>query len=97
MVLLAAEIYISQKEIAGYVFKDWWGTPSELILAYLSKYFKIVNFKTSSSISDISYHLKKHHIVIVNWWDNIDEDDYDNGHYSLAVEYNNKNINQFIR
>ena len=50
----------------------------------------MVNFKTNASISDISYHLKKDHIVIVNWWDDIDNDNHDNGHYSLALKYDNK-------
>ena len=95
MTLLAGDINISQAEISDYVYKEWWGTPSELIIAYLSKYFKIVDFKTDSlfydvSYRDISYLLNKKYVLIVGWWDDIDEDDYNNGHYSIITEYNNK-------
>lgn len=91
MALLTGGINISQTEIADYVYKEWWGTPSELIVAYLSKYFKIVDYKTNSSIDDVSFCLNKGHIVIVGWWDDIDEDDFSNGHYSIITEYDNKN------
>lgn len=89
MVLSAADIRKSQKEIAKDVCKEWWGTPQQMILAYLSRYFKIVNFKQDANFKDVSFHLKKGNFVILNWWDDFDVSD-PGGHYSIAVNYDNK-------
>jgi len=90
MALLASGIVKTQKEIAKDVYKDWWGTSQQLILAYLSRFFKIVNYKHDATMKDISLHLKKGHIVILNWWDDIDKDDVGGGHYSIAGDYDYK-------
>lgn len=86
MVLASCGIKKSQQEIAKYVYKKWWGTTQQIMVAYLSKFFKTVNYKQNAKFSDISAHLKKGHIVIVDWWDDFDEDSA-GGHYSIAVEY----------
>lgn len=90
MILLAAGIKKSQSEIAKDVYQKWWGTGQNIMLAYLSKFFKLVNFKINGRISDINYHLKKGHVVIVDWWDDLDGDDPD-GHYSIVIGYDKKN------
>jgi hypothetical protein len=91
MTLLAAGIEKSQAEIAKFICKNWFGTPSTLMLAYLSKFFKIVNYKAGSDFRDLSFHLKKDHVVIVNWWDDIDnENESDGGHYSIIGNYDGK-------
>ena len=92
MALLSAGIKKTQKEIAKDVYHEWWGTGQNITLAYLSRFFKLVNFKINGTISDINYHLKKGHLVIIDWWDDLDGDDPD-GHYSLVVEYDKKEKN----
>jgi ABC-type bacteriocin/lantibiotic exporter with double-glycine peptidase domain len=85
MILENAGINKSQKNIARYLYKSWFGTPRVLILSYLSKYFNVVNYKTNAKISDIAFHLKRNNIVLVNWFDdNMGQDDGD-GHYSLVA------------
>jgi ABC-type bacteriocin/lantibiotic exporter with double-glycine peptidase domain len=86
MILSVADIEIEQKQIAKNVLIPWWGTPQQIMLAYLSVFFKIVNYKINAKYKDISYHLKKENIIVVNWWD---EDD---GHYSIVDSYQNKEI-----
>lgn len=90
MALLASGIDKSQKEIAKDVYNDWWGTTQQIILAYLSKYFKVVNYKHDASFKDISFHLKSGHIVILDWWDDIDTASEPGGHYSIAADYDYK-------
>jgi hypothetical protein len=90
MALLACGINKSQNEIAKDVYKDWWGTAQQLILAYISRFFKIVNYKQDATLKDVSYHLKKGHIVILDWWDDIDTEDSGGGHYSIAADYDYK-------
>ena len=89
MVLARASIKKSQVEIAKAVYKKWWGTPQQMILAYLSKFFKIVNFKTNADFKDVYFHLKKGNSVILNWWDDFDEAN-PGGHYSIAIGYDGK-------
>ena len=89
MVLARAGIKKSQGEIAKDVYKKWWGTPQQMILAYLSRFFKIVNFKQNASLKDVSFHIKKGNFVILNWWDDFDENN-PGGHYSLAADYDSK-------
>jgi hypothetical protein len=67
----------SQLEIACFILKQWWGTSPDLLVAYLSRFFK-VNFKRNGTVSDIRKHLKAGHIVAVNWWDN------GGGHWSIV-------------
>ncbi|MGA3292035.1 MAG: C39 family peptidase [Candidatus Microgenomates bacterium] len=90
MVLLACGINKTQVEIARDVYKDWWGTTQQIILAYLSKFFKIVNYKHNATFKDISSHLKNGHIVILDWWDDVDKEDKADGHYSIAGDYDHK-------
>lgn len=90
MALRATGVKKTQSEIAKDVFKDWWGTTQQIMLAYLSRFFKIVNYKNNSTFKDISFHLKKGHIVIVNWWDDLDKDDTAGGHYSIVADYDFK-------
>ena len=81
IIFSACNIKKSIYEIAWYVYKGWWGTPSQLFIAYLSKFFVLVNYKMNATISDIAAHLKLGHIVIINWWDK------DGGHYSIVSSY----------
>jgi ABC-type bacteriocin/lantibiotic exporter with double-glycine peptidase domain len=81
MVLSACGIKKSLRSIARDVYVPWYGTPSALLIAYLSKYFSLVNYRTGATISDISRHLTMGHILIVNFWDNGD------GHYAIISEY----------
>jgi ABC-type bacteriocin/lantibiotic exporter with double-glycine peptidase domain len=90
MALLSVGIKKKQKDIAREVHKDWWGTTQQIMLAYFSRFFKIVNYKHNATFKDVSLHLKMGHIVILNWWDDIDEEDTGGGHYSVAVDYDHK-------
>ena len=90
MALLACGIKKSQNEIADKVYKDWWGTTQQIMMAYFSRYFKVVNYKHDATIKDVSLHLEEGHIVILDWWDDIDEKDEPGGHYSIAGSYNSK-------
>jgi ABC-type bacteriocin/lantibiotic exporter with double-glycine peptidase domain len=89
MVLARVGINKSQAEITKSVYKKWWGTPQQMILAYLSKFFKIVNYKQSAALKDLSFHLKKGNIIIVNWWDDLDGE-FPEGHYSIVGDYSSK-------
>ena len=89
MVLGKCGIEKTQGEISRDVYKNWWGTPQQMILAYLSRFFKIVNYKHNATFRNISFHLNKGNIVILNWWDDFDED-IAGGHYCLAINYDNK-------
>jgi len=89
MVLAYCGIDKSQSEIKKYVHKKWWGTPQAMVLAYLSKFFKIVNYKQNATFKDITFHLKKGNVVVVNWWDDLDGE-LPGGHYSIVGDYDNK-------
>ena len=89
MALAAGGIRKPQKDIARAVYKSWWGTTQQAIFAYLSKYFKRLNFRENSKLADVRYHLAKRHIVMVNWWDDFIPEDID-GHYTLLVGYSQK-------
>ena len=84
-ILAGAGVYVAQKEIAKDIFIPWWGTPQQLMLAYLSRYFEKVNYKHGSTIRDISFHLDKGHICIVNFWDNFLDGEEGDGHYSIVA------------
>jgi ABC-type bacteriocin/lantibiotic exporter with double-glycine peptidase domain len=92
MVLFACDINRPQWLIAKDILKSWWGVSHQLMLAYLSMYFKLVNYKNSATLKDIRYHLDNGHIVVVNWWDNIEDETVGDGHYSIVAEYHNKKI-----
>jgi hypothetical protein len=64
--------------INHYVYKPFWGVCPQLFVAFLSRYFSTINFKTNSSVKDVAYHLNKNNIVVLNWWDS------NNGHYSIV-------------
>jgi hypothetical protein len=78
MILSACGIKRPLWFINYYVYKPFWGVCPQLFIAFLSRYFSLVNFKVGADIRDISYHLLKNHIVVLNWWDS------DNGHYSIV-------------
>jgi len=86
MGLLSAGIKKTQREIAKDVYQGWWGTTPQIMLAYFSRFFKDVNYKNNSTIEDLSAHLAQGYIVIVNWWDDIDKDDIEGGHYSIVED-----------
>jgi hypothetical protein len=89
MVLSACGIKKSIQEISKHIYKEWYGSPYILIVAYLNKFFSTVNYKTGATISDISAHLKLGHILIINFWDRA-EDGTEDGHYAIVSDYNNK-------
>lgn len=86
MVLASAGKRIPQAKIAKDVMLKWWGTTQDTLYAYLSNFFKDLNFKSGATVSDLTYHLEAGHVIIVNWWDDLDPEDAD-GHYSLALAY----------
>lgn len=89
MILAAAGIEKSQREVAKSVDLDWWGTTQDITIAYLSKFFNKLGFKEDASIEDIETYLKKGHLVIVDWWDDLGEGKSE-GHYSLVGGVNQK-------
>ena len=89
MVLKAAGFRKSQKAIAKDVYIKWWGTTQQILIAYLSRYFKNVRYKRNSSLADISRKLNKGSIVIANWWDDLDDSDAD-GHYTIVAKYDKR-------
>lgn len=90
MALSYAGVRKRQETIAKAVYKDWWGTSHQLMYAYLKKFFKEINFKNHATVPDLIKHIEKGHIVIVNWWDNLDLNVQESGHYSIAIAYNKK-------
>jgi len=86
MALDAVGVTVSQSEIAKDIYLEWWGSPQQLVLAYLSRYFKAVNYKHNSTIHDVSFHLNKGNIVIVNFWDDFLDGEEGDGHYSVVAE-----------
>jgi ABC-type bacteriocin/lantibiotic exporter with double-glycine peptidase domain len=84
MALAYSGIRKSQKVIARDVYLNWWGTSNEIMITYLSKYFRDLGDKKNSKIKDIQLHFKRGHLIIINWWDN-------DGHYSIISEINSKN------
>jgi ABC-type bacteriocin/lantibiotic exporter with double-glycine peptidase domain len=91
MILSQVGINKTQEEIAKDVFISWWGVSQQIMLAYLSQYFSITNYKNNSKISDVSFHLKNNHIVVLNWWDDLD-DSYGDGHYTIVEKYVDKKL-----
>jgi hypothetical protein len=68
-------------EIARYTWKWWYGTPYILMVAYLNKFFWLVNYRTGATLEDIKKHLKAGHICIINFQDG------DDGHYAIVSNY----------
>lgn len=87
MALLASGIVKTQEEIAKDVYQEWWGTTHQIMIAYLSRFFKQVSYKQDSTIEDVSQQLEKGYVVILDWWDDIDKEDEPGGHYSIVGEY----------
>ena len=86
MVLAGAGIKKSQSSIARSTYLSWWGTTHDTIFAYLTGYFKNIDFKIDSNLYDIDKHLMQKHTIVVNWWDNMDEPKNEaDGHYSLII------------
>jgi hypothetical protein len=88
-ILAAAGINKTQKEIAKDVYLKFWGVGRQIMLAYLSLFFKIVNYRDNSQIGDVIPHLRKNHAIVLNWWDDI-ESGYEDGHYSILADYDPK-------
>lgn len=85
MVLAYAGIRKSQKTIAKDIYFPWWGTTNHALIAYLSHFFKKHGSQSNSSINELEKHLKNKHLIIVNWWDDIDSKTTPDGHYSLVI------------
>lgn len=81
----ASGIEKSQAQIAREVHKKWWGTEQRLILAYLSRFYERLGYKENATLWDLSYHLNRNDMVMVNWWDDL-SGSYADGHYSIAAE-----------
>lgn len=60
------------------------GTTQHSLFAYLSKFFGRIGFKEDARFQHVRYHLSRGHIVIVNWWDDLEEGAGDDGHYTLV-------------
>lgn len=87
MVLFANGIKKKQRDIAKETYKAWWGTNQQMMVAYLSKFFKIVNYKHNSTTTDILFHLNKGNIVVVDWMDDMDYREPEGGHYCIVGDY----------
>ena len=86
-ILAGTGVLVPQNEIAKDIYLDWWGSPQQLVLAYLSRYFKKVNYKHSATIRDIAFHLnQREDICIVNFWDDFLDGEIGDGHYSVVAE-----------
>jgi ABC-type bacteriocin/lantibiotic exporter with double-glycine peptidase domain len=83
MVLDTIGVQEKQQDIARKIFKPWYGTASDLIWGYLSKYFGVVDYLDHMFIDDLTYCLDKNYIVVVH---------LDEGHYCIVIEYNKKSI-----
>lgn len=91
IILKSVGIKKTQSQIAKKVFKEWYGTSQGLLVAYLSKYFKKLNYKKNASISNIKKYLKNNYIVVVDWWDDLDDLPAD-GHYCIVLKLDHKFI-----
>lgn len=91
MMLLAVGVQKTQAEIAKDTYLPWWGTPNHVIIAYLSQYFTKVDFSTETTLVELKKHIDAGHLVLVNWMDNLDPEDAEDGHYSLVAGYSTKN------
>lgn len=81
MVLSACGIKRPIGDIARHIWKKWYGTPPQLMAAYLAKFFDDVWYHDESTISYIRSHIDRGYIVIVNWHDETE------GHYSIVSGY----------
>jgi hypothetical protein len=84
IILNAAGIKKSIYEIAAHVWKWWYGSSFILVVAYLKKYFSLVNYRTGASIGDIKKHLSLGHVCIINFQSEGE------GHYALVVSHDGK-------
>ena len=87
MILDSIGIEKSQKQIARAIYKSWWGTPTDLLYGYLSKYFEYVNYRDYMVIDDLSYYLKMYYAVIAH---------IDMGHYCIVSACNNNDNNKDV-
>ncbi len=90
MVLKAAGIEKSQKSITNDVYQQWYGTAPQIILAYLSRFFNSLGYQEKATKSDLIFHLKKKRLIIVDWWDDLNPDEWPDGHYSLVLAFDKK-------
>ena len=90
MALSAVGIDKTQAEIVADTNISWWGVDTSIMIAYLSRFFSELGFLTGAAIEDIEKHLNKGHFVIVDWWDDLDDDPADppDGHYSIIAGVN---------
>jgi ABC-type bacteriocin/lantibiotic exporter with double-glycine peptidase domain len=89
MILLAVGINKSQESIEKDVNLSWWGTTEDITIAYLSQYFTSLGYKNNSTLRDITSHINKGNIVILDWWDDLSQGEPD-GHYSIAASFDSK-------
>jgi hypothetical protein len=80
MVLSACGIVVPIVTIADHVWKEWYGTPPQLMAAYLATYFGSVGYEQEGTVGGIRQYLKEGMIVIVNWRDG------NEGHYSIVSD-----------
>lgn len=79
MILDACGVKKNINKIARAVWKKWYGTPPQLMAAYLARYLGEVGYEDRCGIRDIEWHLKHGRIVIINWMDRGE------GHYSIVT------------
>lgn len=84
MTLAAVGIRKSQQSISRHIYMPGFGTTQHSLFAYLSKFFTRLGFKEGARLRHVRYHISRGHIVIVNWWDDLEEGDGDDGHYTLV-------------
>ena len=83
MVLDACGIKKNVRKITRKIWLKWYGTPPQLMAAYLSRYFSRMGYEQNCNIASIRWHLGIGHIIIVNWMDG------NEGHYSIVTDYDN--------
>jgi hypothetical protein len=79
MVLDAVGTKKNINKIARAVWKKWYGTPPQLMAAYLARYFDNVGLEYDCNVEDIDHLLSHGRIVIANWFDRGE------GHYSIIT------------
>lgn len=86
MILGFCGIEKNQTEIAKDVYLPWWGTNQQILVAYLSKFFSKIGFFESANFDNISEHLNRGHLIIVDWWDDFTKKG-EGGHYSIVGDF----------
>lgn len=89
-VLVAGGIAKTQQEIYRDVQLPWWGTARDVMFAYFSRFFSSVFMKEQATIEDLAACLASRRVVVVEWWDDLNDDPNDppDGHYSVVSSVN---------